>query len=235
MGVLVKTVFLGCSCTSHFSAEDWQNPRLTLGSFRHRFFFTFLFFFSTLLRDRELQQFACKGTTSGKRFIYTKNDLKWKKRLCVRWLGVTNLTWEIYRSQSTNQEGVIQLSADWFVLCDLWIFSGKVYHPEKGVLWLVYRLKKGGGSARGFSTVWGAPQNGDGRVEADFAIMHLTAQPHHKICIFSNMAPKNLKTREMCTKKATRSRCMVKNTKSDLKSPGLPWRSGGRLGVQMSV
>ena len=29
----------------------------------------------------------------------------------------------------------------------------------------------------------GAPQNGDGRVEADIAIMRLTAQPGHKICI----------------------------------------------------
>ena len=45
------------------------------------------------------------------------------------------------------------------------------------------RPKKRGEEARGFSTVRGAPQNGDGRVEADFAIMRLTAQPGHKICI----------------------------------------------------
>ena len=38
----------------------------------------------------------------------------------------------------------------------------------------------GGEEARGFSTVRGAPQNGDGRVEA---IMRPTAQPGHKICI----------------------------------------------------
>ena len=36
--------------------------------------------------------------------------------------------------------------------------------------------KKKGEEARGFSTVRGAPQNGDGQVEADFAIMRLTAQ-----------------------------------------------------------
>ena len=47
----------------------------------------------------------------------------------------------------------------------------------------MYRQKKGGEEARGFSTVRGAPQSGDGRVEADFAIMRLTAQPGHKICI----------------------------------------------------
>ena len=50
--------------------------------------------------------------------------------------------------------------------------------------------QKGGGGgeeeARGFSTVRGASQNGDGRVEhveAAFAIMRLTAQPGNKICI----------------------------------------------------
>ena len=77
---------------------------------------------------------------------------------------------------------------------------------------VVYRQKKGGGEgeeARGFSTVRGAPQNGDGRVEADFAIMRLTAQPRHKICIFSNVAPKNVRKRGKC-----------KRTKSDPKSPG---------------
>ena len=46
---------------------------------------------------------------------------------------------------------------------------------------------------------------------ADFAIMRLTAQPHCKICIFSNVAPKILENTENAQKK-----------KSDPKSPGLP-------------
>ena len=59
-------------------------------------------------------------------------------------------------------------------------------------------IKKRGEEARGFTTVRGAPQNGDGRVEADFAIMRLTAQPRHKICIFFKGGAKNCsKTREM--------------------------------------
>ena len=73
---------------------------------------------------------------------------------------------------------------------------------------VVYRQKKKE-EARGFSTVRGVPQNGDGRVEADFAIMCLTAQPRHKICIFSNVAPKTVRKRGKC-----------KRTKSDPKSPG---------------
>ena len=50
----------------------------------------------------------------------------------------------------------------------------------------MYRQKKKGGGkeARGFSSVQGAPQNGDCRVEADFAIIRLKAQPLHKICTF---------------------------------------------------
>ena len=59
-------------------------------------------------------------------------------------------------------------------------WKGRSSGQEWGV---VYRQKKGGEEARSFSTVRGAPQNGDGRVEADFAIMRLTAQPGHKICI----------------------------------------------------
>ena len=59
--------------------------------------------------------------------------------------------------------------------------------------------KKRGEEARGFTTVRGAPQNGDGRVEADFAIMRLTAQPRHKICIFfSKVAPKIVRKRGKC-------------------------------------
>ena len=42
---------------------------------------------------------------------------------------------------------------------------------NKGVLCTAY--KKRGEEAPGFTAVRGAPQNGDGRVEADFAIMRL--------------------------------------------------------------
>ena len=43
---------------------------------------------------------------------------------------------------------------------------------NKGVLCTAKKKGGGGGEeARGFTTVRGAPQNGDGRVEADFAIM----------------------------------------------------------------
>ena len=63
--------------------------------------------------------------------------------------------------------------------------------------------------------VRGAPQNGDGRVEADFAIMRLTAQPHHKICIFSNVAPKILENAENAhtqkKNRATRSRLVYRD------------------------
>ena len=69
----------------------------------------------------------------------------------------------------------------------------------------MYRQKKRGGGggeeeeARGFSTVRGAPQNGNGWVEADFAIMQLTAQSRHKICIFfSNVAPKIVRKHGKC-------------------------------------
>ena len=66
----------------------------------------------------------------------------------------------------------------------------------------------------------GAPQNGDGRVEADFAIMRLTAQPRHKVCIFSNVAPKIVRKRGKCKKKnATLSR-LVENTKE---RPEVAW------------
>ena len=54
--------------------------------------------------------------------------------------------------------------------------------------------KKGGGEeARGHSTVRGAPQNGDGRVEADFAIMLSRIT---NFVFFSNVAPKILEKAE---------------------------------------
>ena len=90
----------------------------------------------------------------------------------------------------------------------------------KGVLCIA--KKKGGGSARSqhsarCASKWRRP--GWGRFRDH-------AQPHHKICIFSNVAPKILEKAENAHKK-----------KSDPKSPaaGLPWRCGGRLGVQMSA
>ena len=53
--------------------------------------------------------------------------------------------------------------------------------------------KKRGEEARGHSTVRGAPQNGDGRVEADFAIMLSRIT---KFVFFSNVAPKILEKAE---------------------------------------
>ena len=70
---------------------------------------------------------------------------------------------------------------------------------EKGVLCTV--KKKGGGEefeTRGHSTVRGAPQNGDGRVEADFAIMLSRIT---KFVFFSNVAPKILEKAENAQKK----------------------------------
>ena len=61
----------------------------------------------------------------------------------------------------------------------------------------MYRQKKRGEEARGHSTVRGAPQNGDGRVEADFAIM-LSRIP--KFVLFERGA-KNFRKGGKCTKK----------------------------------
>ena len=48
----------------------------------------------------------------------------------MRWLGVINLTWENLQI-AKHKSGIRSFSsADWSVLCDLQIFSGKVYHPE---------------------------------------------------------------------------------------------------------
>ena len=79
------------------------------------------------------------------------------------------------------------------------------------VPWCTTKKKGGGGGeeARGHSTVRGAPQNGDGRVEADFAIM-LSRVTN---LFFSNAAPKILEKAENAQKKIK---------KSDPKSPGLP-------------
>ena len=77
---------------------------------------------------------------------------------------------------------VYQLSSDW----------------SKGVL---CTAKKKGGRKRAVS-----PQC-EVRLKmatADFAIMRLTAQPHCKICIFSNVAPKILENAENAQKKKER-------------------------------
>ena len=51
--------------------------------------------------------------------INTKNYWKYKKRLCMRWLGVINLTWENLQI-AKHKSGRRSFSlADWFVLCDL--------------------------------------------------------------------------------------------------------------------
>ena len=51
--------------------------------------------------------------------INTKNYWKMKKRLCVRWLRVINLTWENLQF-AKHKSGRRSFSlADWFVLCNL--------------------------------------------------------------------------------------------------------------------
>ena len=60
----------------------------------------------------------------------TKNYWKQKKRLCVRWLGVINTIWENLKIAKHKSVTCWFSSVDWFVLCDLQIFSGSVYHPE---------------------------------------------------------------------------------------------------------
>ena len=67
--------------------------------------------------------------------INTTNYWKWKKRLCMRLLEVvTRVTppEKICRSQSTSQS--VQQNEHlpyWFVLCNLRIFSGSVYHLQQ--------------------------------------------------------------------------------------------------------
>ena len=48
----------------------------------------------------------------------------------MRWLGLINLTGENLQIAKHKSGRRSFSSADWFVLCDLQIFSGKVYHPE---------------------------------------------------------------------------------------------------------
>ena len=93
---------------------------------------------------------------------------------------------------------------------------------DKGVLCTA--KKKGGGGGERKRAVSPQCEVCLKMATADFAIMRLTAQAHCKICIFFKRGAKNFKKRGKCTKK-----------KSDPKSPGLPWRCGGRLGVQMSA
>ena len=49
---------------------------------------------------------------------------------CVRWLEVINLTWENLQIAKHKSVRWTERTSSWFVLCDLSIFSGKVYHPE---------------------------------------------------------------------------------------------------------
>ena len=48
----------------------------------------------------------------------------------MRWLGVINLTWENLQIAKHKSVRWTERTPSWFVLCDLYIFSGKVYHPE---------------------------------------------------------------------------------------------------------
>ena len=75
----------------------------------------------------------------------------------------------------------------------------------------MYRQKKGGGSARFHHSA---------RCASKWRRLSYIA----KFVFFSNVAPKILENVENAHTK-----------KSDTKSPGLPWRCGGRLGVQMSA
>ena len=64
---------------------------------------------------------------------------------------------------------------------------------------------------------------------ADFGIMRLTAQPHCKICIFSNVAPKILENAENAQKKrATRNR-LVHVTVTMRRATGRPDVAAGRI------
>ena len=78
------------------------------------------------------------------------------------------------------------------------IFYEIIYLPMAVVQGLPEKKGGGGGGARGHSTVRGAPQNGDGRVEADFAIMLSRIT---KFVFFSNVAPKILEKAEIAQKK----------------------------------
>ena len=48
----------------------------------------------------------------------------------MRWLGMINLTWENLQIAKHKSVRWAERKPSWFVLCDLQIFSGKVYHPE---------------------------------------------------------------------------------------------------------
>ena len=65
---------------------------------------------------------------------------------------------------------------------------------------------------------------------ADFAIMRLTAQPHCKICIFSNVAPKIFRKRGKCTKKKERPE-IAWFTVTMRRATGRPYVGTGRIRV----
>ena len=71
------------------------------------------------------------------------------------------------------------------------------YRANKGVLCSAKKKKGGGDEARGLSTA-GAPQNCEGRVEADFVIMLSRIT---KFAFFSNVAPKIEEKAENAQKK----------------------------------
>ena len=65
--------------------------------------------------------------------IITKNYWKQKKRLCMRWLGVINLTWENLQIAKHKSIRWDERTPSWFVLCDLQIFSLRPVKPCPGV------------------------------------------------------------------------------------------------------
>ena len=48
----------------------------------------------------------------------------------MRWLGVINLTWEKLQIAKHKSVRWAERTPSWFVLCDLQMFSGEVYHPK---------------------------------------------------------------------------------------------------------
>ena len=64
---------------------------------------------------------------------------------------------------------------------------------------------------------------------ADFAIMRLTAQPHCKICIFSNVAPKILENTENAQKKKKERPEIAWFTVTMRRATGRPDVGAGRI------
>ena len=82
------------------------------------------------------ETFSCENHKSVRLILWQKYQCKkkhWKekKRLCMRLLELRNTTWENLQIAKHKSVGRWFSWADWFVLCDLQIFSGSVYHLER--------------------------------------------------------------------------------------------------------